>query len=175
LLRQGERLLIGDFGLKSVPVYLAISTLLLAGCSSGAGLLNGKETVPTAANVPVGNSLAMPPDLQLAPPNGTSDAYAPNGAVASAALAPAPPGVLTRKQAAAAATNASLYGGTPVAAAPSGDVFAQYGISRTKPDGTMKTPQELQKELSDAIRKKKQQANPNYGTAANIGAIFQDQ
>jgi hypothetical protein len=159
--------------LKSVSVYLAISTLLLAGCSSGAGLLNGKETVPTAASVPVGNSLAMPPDLQLAPPNGTSDAYAPNGAVASAAATPAAP--TTRKQAALAATNTSLYGGTPAAAAPPGDIFAQYGISRTKPDGTQKSQQQLNQELADAIRKKKQQTNPNYGTVSNIGAIFKDQ
>ena len=55
---------IGVYGLKNGIVLLAI--LALAGCSSGTGLLDSKSAVPSAARVPVGNSLAMPPDLQLA-------------------------------------------------------------------------------------------------------------
>jgi hypothetical protein len=152
---------------------LAVSVLLLAGCSGASSLLNGKDTVPSAANVPVGNNLALPPDLQLAPPSGTSDAYQPNGQVASAA--PAAPVAASLKLASAPTASSNLYGGTPVAAAPAGDVFDQYGISKINPDGTKKTPQQLHDELAAAILKKKQQANPKYGTFANIGAIFQDQ
>jgi hypothetical protein len=152
---------------------LSVSVLLLAGCSGASGLLNGKETVPSATNVPVGNSLALPPDLQLAPPSGTSDAYQPNGQVASAV--PAAPISPSRKLASASTASGNLYGGTPVTAAQAGDVFDQNGISKINPDGTKKTPLQLHDELEAAILKKKQQTNPSYGTVANIGAIFKDQ
>jgi len=161
------------FRLKSVLVFLSLSVLLLAGCSGASSLLNGKDTVPSAANVPVGNTLALPPDLQLAPPSGTSDAYQPNGPVALAA--PAAPVAASQKLASAPTASGNLYGGAPVAAVPPGDVFDQYGISKINPDGTKKTPLQLHDELEAAILKKKQQANPSYGTFANIGAIFKDQ
>ena len=133
--------------------------------------------MPSATSVPVGNNLALPPDLQLAPPSATSDAYQPNGPVASA-VPPAP--VASRAKLAAASTTGAggnLYGGTgtPVAAAPAGDIFDQYGISKFGPDGKKKSQQQLNEELTAAIRKKKQQTNPSYGTFANIGAIFKDQ
>ena len=135
--------------------------------------MSGKDTVPSAANVPVGNNLALPPDLQLAPPGATSDAYQPNGQVASA-VPPAPMSP-SRKLASASTASGNLYGGTPVAAAPAGDIYDQYGISKIKPDGTHKTPLQLRDELSAAMVKKRQQSNPKYGTFANIGAVFQEQ
>jgi hypothetical protein len=62
-----------------------------------------------------------------------------------------------------------------VAAAPvKRDIYAEYGVSKLKPDGTAKTPAELQTELKQAILKRKQQQNPGYGTIRNIGNIFSD-
>ena len=153
-------------------VSFGVAALLLAGCSGG-GLLSGKESVPRAANVPVGNNLALPPDLQLQPPSGTVDAYQPNGPVAPVN----PPPADTTKLASAPVGKASggFYGtpGTaPLANPPPQDIFAQYNISKTKPDGTLKTPVELNRELGAAIKKKRQEQNPNYGTIANIGSIF---
>jgi len=153
--------------IKTPYLLLALATLALGGCSAGAGLLDGKSGVPQASNVPVGNNLALPPDLQLAAPTATSDAYQPNGPVATAKP-------LKQMATTAAPTSGGLYGtaAASTAAAP-GDIFAQYGISKLNPDGTQKTQSQLADELNAAIRKRKQQQNPGYGTIANIGAIFQ--
>ena len=147
--------------------------LALAGCSGGMGLLDGKANVPVATGVPVGNSLAMPPDLQLATPGQTTDAYQPNGAVAPAAQPVSTKPV--KSKLATAAAPGTLYGDQAPAAAPPADIFAQYGISKFNPDGTQKTIPQMNEELRLAILKKKRETNPNYGTIANIGAIFQDQ
>ena len=142
---------------KVLTLVLIAPALLLAGCSTG--LLGGKSGVQQASNVPTGNSLTMPPDLQLRPPGQTTQAYQPN---------PAPAPQL-------ASTDSDIYGGGAAApAAPQGDIFAQYGISRTKPDGTPKKDWEMKAELKVAIRKKKQQTNPGYGTVFNVGGLFQD-
>jgi hypothetical protein len=150
-----------------VAVMLAV--LALAGCSNGSSLLNAKSNVPQANNVPVGNSLAMPPDLQLAVPNQTSENYEPNGPVVSdipdSTLA-APTTKPMKKMASAA----------PVAPIPvKQDLYDQYGISKLDADGKPKKPELLQAELKAAILKKKRETNPNYGTISNIGAIFDDQ
>ena len=81
----------------------------------------------------------------------------------------------SRKLASASVASGNLYGGTPVATAPAGDIYDQYGISKINPDGTHKTTLQLRDELSAAMLKKRQQTNPKYGTFANIGAIFKDQ
>ena len=138
-------------------------------------MLDPKSAVPQAASVPVGNSLVLPPDLQLAAPTGTVDAYQPNGAVASATPTAPVTAAPAMKVAATAPAAGSLYGGTATPAAPAGDIYAQYGISKTNPDGSQKSAQQLHDELSAAIVKKKQQTDPNYGTFANIGSIFKDQ
>ncbi len=141
------------------------------GCSSGMGLLTGK-VAPQASAVPVGNNLAMPPDLSLSAPDATTDAYQPNGYVAPAGQ-PAAPKQAPMKMASAAPVSGNLYGTAAAPAAPIGDVFDQAGISKTKPDGSKKTAAELNKELSAYYMAKKKAANPSYGTAGNIGAIFQ--
>jgi hypothetical protein len=141
---------------------LVLAALSLGGCSVG-NLLGGGDAAPaTQVRVPVGNELALPPDLALRAPTQTTDAYEPNGPVAGAndvALAPARPAV-----------QRSVYGN----AAPPADVYAKYGISKTKADGTPKTAQQLQKELRAAYLAEKRRTNPNYGTILNIGEIFSD-
>ena len=148
----------------SKKLVLGCLGLALAGCSNGGSFLDSKSQVPSAANIQVGNSLALPPDLQLAVPNQTSDAYQSNGVVAGDADA-----IVSKplKQVASAA---------PIAPPPAKqDLYEQYGVSKTNPDGTPKKIDVLQGELKAAILKKKRETNPGYGTISNIGAIFQDQ
>ena len=145
---------------KSILVVLGLA---LAGCSTAGSLLDPKSQVPVAANVPTGNSLAMPPDLQLAVPTQTGDGYQSNGPVAAAPVAN--PGQPVKQLASTA----------PLTPPPvKQDIYAQYGISKTKSDGTPKELWKLQDELKAAILKKKRETNPGYGTITNIGAIFQD-
>lgn len=146
--------------------FAPLVAVSLAGCGSLLDSPNpNKLGGPSQVTVPAGNNLVLPPDLQLAAPgNGTAPGY-------DTAAEPPPP----KKSAALAKPvtgNDTLYGGG--SAAPQGDVFDQYGISKTKPDGTPKTQQELANELKAAILRKKRQKNPGYGTIANIGNIFSD-
>jgi hypothetical protein len=140
------------------PVAIAF---VLAGCSTG-GLLDNKVSATQAASVPVGNPLALPPDLALAAPGETTDAYVSNGPVDLGL--DEPPATQASTSARAAAPR--------VAPAPQEDVYAKYGISKLNPDGTEKTRPVLAKELKAAILAEKRQTNPNYGTIWNIGALF---
>lgn len=146
----------------TLPGVLALS-FVLGGCASS-GLLNsmGLGNSPAPQQTPevrTGNNLALPPDLQLRPPGAVTEDYQPN----QPTVAPV--------------ESASLdeVSTPPVAAAPvKRDIYAEYGISKLKPDGTAKTPDELKAELKVAILKRKQQQNPGYGTIRNIGAIFKE-
>ncbi len=149
--------------LSQVLLTTAVAAAL-AGCSSAANLLNGGSSpTPQAASIPVGNQLALPPDLSLATPRQTVDTYQPNGPVASVA-APAEGGELYSGNASAA--TAKRKGGTI------DEAFAYYNISKTKPDGSAKSTAELNEELKLAIKAEKRRQNPNYGTIFNIGEIF---
>ncbi len=142
---------------------LAMS-LVLAGCGASR-LLNGmglgnSNPAPQAPAVRSGNNLALPPDLQLRPPGTVTETYQPN---------PAPAAPVET-----ASAEEGLY--TPVAPAPvvKKDIYADYGISKTKPDGTPKPEYQLKAELKEAILKRKRETNPGYGTVRNIGNIFSD-
>ena len=124
----------------------------------------------------MGNPLVLPPDLQLASPTATSDAYQPNGGAAPQPVVSVKTKAKTRLASNTGAAGANLYGNAATPASKTApDIFEQYGISKVKADGTAKSPQQLRDELSAAILKKKRDKNPNYGTAANIGSIFKDQ
>ncbi|MCA0432888.1 MAG: hypothetical protein LCH46_06460 [Proteobacteria bacterium] len=149
------------------PVALLFAALLLAGCSGASNLLTGKSHVQQASNVPVGNSLTMPPDLSLAAPGQTTNTYAANP----------PPQPAPVQQMASAESD--VYGGGAAAsnsssAAPQQDVYARYGISMNKPDGTRKKDWELREELRKAVVAERRKNNPNYGTIMNIGELFKD-
>lgn len=142
---------------------LAMS-LALAGCGGASRLLGGmglgsSDPAPQAPAVRTGNNLALPPDLQLRPPGTVTETYQPN---------PPPAPVQT------ASAEEGLY--APVAPAPvvKKDIYAEYGISKTKPDGTPKLEADLKAELKQAIIKRKRETNPGYGTVRNIGNIFSD-
>jgi hypothetical protein len=152
----------GPCGMKLVCSLVALG-LILGGCSSSGVLsslgMGSSSPTPETNNIQVGNALAMPPDLRLrAPGTAPAPTYQPN-------VASAP-----------AESNALYSSGAPapLAAAPKQDIYAQYGISKVKPDGTAKSHDELQAELKVAILKKKQQQQPGYGTIRNIGNIFSD-
>jgi hypothetical protein len=120
----------------------------------------GPPPVPAQQQVRVGNNLSLPPDLQLAVPNQTSDAYVPNQgtgegdahdmAVAKANEPPPPP-----------------------VTAPS--VFAEYNIPIVDENGDPRPRAVLVKELKAAILARKKAKNPNYGTIKNIRNIFKDE
>ncbi len=137
---------------------------VLGGCSSS-GLLDkmGLRDSPTPQTpvIQTGNNLALPPDLQLRPPGTVSENYQPN-------TVPAAP-------VQSASLDEGLYSSPPAYQPPvKRDIYAEYGISRLKPDGTAKTDEDLKAELKLAMLKRKQQQNPNYGTIRNIGGIFSD-
>ena len=153
--------------MKTVWTFSGVLALgfVLGGCSSS-GFLNsmGLGNSPAPQQTPVvrtGNNLALPPDLQLRPPGAVTEDYQPN----QPPVAPVE----------SASLDQGLYSSPPVAPAPvKRDIYAEYGISKIKPDGTAKTPDELKAELKVAILKRKQQQNPGYGTIRNIGAIFKE-
>jgi hypothetical protein len=145
---------------------LAMS-LVLAGCGGASRLLGGmglgsSAPAPQAPVVRTGNNLALPPDLQLRPPGTATETYQP---------APATPAPVET-----ASLDDGTYAAAPVAPAPAvkKDIYAEYGISKTKPDGTPKLEADLKAELKQAIIKRKRETNPGYGTVRNIGAIFSD-
>ena len=143
---------------------LAMS-LVLAGCGASRLLggmgLGSSDPAPQAPAVRTGNNLALPPDLQLRPPGTVTETYQPN---------PPPAPVQTAR------AEEGLYAPVPATPAPlvRKDIYAEYGISKTKPDGTPKTDLELKAELKQAILKRKQETNPGYGTIRNLGSIFSD-
>ena len=139
----------------------------LSGCSAGANLLglNTQADVPQAINVPVGNSLALPPDLQLAAPTQTSDAYRPNGYVEPISQASSNTGPQTPQ---------NIYEYKEPTEVTS-DVFAKYGVSRFRPNGKLKTLTEMKVELRNRVFAKKRQANANYGTIGNLGRVISGQ
>jgi hypothetical protein len=145
-------------------VLLVLLPAALAGC----GQVGMSKLLGTSASTPgqagTSQDLAMPPDLQLqAPSTVQQPAYVP----------PAAPATTTTTAATTTTGSAptTLYGGTTAPANPP-DIYAQYGISKYRADGTLKSKGELSAELKQAMIAKKRQANPNYGTIWNVGNIF---
>ena len=143
---------------------LAMS-LVLAGCGTSrllGGMGLGSAPAPQAPAVQTGNNLALPPDLQLRPPGTAAEANNQINTV------PAQPAQVANVD----------DGVTPVApaapATPKRDIYAEYGISKLKPDGTPKLEADVKAELKQAIIKRKREQNPGYGTVRNIGNIFSD-
>ena len=137
-----------------------LAALALGGCSETkfADMMGAGKSSADESQVRTGNSLAMPPDLQLAPP-GTN-----------VAAAPLPPAGDTQ----AASIPAPADGAAVASTTAAPDIYAKYGISKTNPDGTEKPKGELWKELRAAQLAEKRQKNPNYGTIFNIGNVFTD-
>jgi hypothetical protein len=160
---------------------LALVAVLATGCSEtgfqdffGAGKYSPDET-----QVQQGNALAVPPDLALRPP---ADGEQP---VEQANQTPV---VFDQQQAAqqqpqqAAQQQPQQQVGQPqplqqqAATRPStvDELYAQYGISRYRADGTLKSQAELNEELRQKKLEMERAKNPNYGTIFNMGSIWSD-
>jgi hypothetical protein len=144
---------------------IVVLSLVVAGCSSNLLGGGGGSTGPVAEpNIPVGNQLALPPDLALKAPGPTSPTYKSNASLA--------------------ATDNAVYSddinSAPInreAALPKGtsqDPYEKYGISKVNADGTPKSESKLREELRQAVLAEKRKTNPNYGTVRNIGELFRD-
>lgn len=161
---------------------LVLAAVFVQGCGSTARIadsLGVSKSSPDESQIRTTQSLAMPPDLQLRAPTGeVVEEDGQPASVANTSVAAAPPADATASASAsdtaytAPATSPSA-GTQPVSTTPV-DVYAKYGISRTKPDGTPKTEQELFAELRAAKIAEKRRSNPNYGTIFNIGELFKD-
>jgi hypothetical protein len=175
--------------------------VLVAGCSelSVQDVFGASKDAPDESQVRTNQALTMPPDLSLkAPGTGTppppppqpvrvasSAVQPPNyGAVApettTASLTPAAPvtaaaPVAPAKPGAAPAPAATAPGAAPATAAADQDIYARYGISRTRPDGTPKKASELRDELRQKYIEMQRAKNPNYGTVLNMGNVWSDQ
>ena len=158
------------------------AALILAGCSSASSMLNSKSNLPHAELVPVGNNLALPPDLQLAQPGRTYSGYQSNGYVqpiaqpvehpASQAAGFIDPQAPVGQQRVADLGPQNIYDNQVVNQAFPGDYYAKYGISRFKKNGKLKTLDELKKELAAVVLAKKREQNPAYGTVGNFGNMI---
>ena len=147
----------------------AAAALAVAGCSSASSLLNGngfKNDAPDERQVSVGQSLAMPPDLNLPAPANSGEAD--NDPPQSRAAVSPEPGIED------VGVDPDVAG-APLATAPAqDDIYSRYGIATVKADGTAKSQDELLAELRAAQLAEKKRKNPNYGTIRNIGNIFKD-
>ena len=54
------------------------------------------------------------------------------------------------------------------------DIYAKWGVSRYRPDGTEKSQPELNEELRQKNIAMERAKNPNYGTIFNMGSIWTD-
>lgn len=170
---------------------LAILAPVFAGCSSQTESLNSMigldKDVPDERLVRTHQTLATPPDLQLRPPpaetkeTGTrnplsqnantavrSSSSPPNNTYAPAEPAYTPPDANNIPAANAPPVNTQVA----TAPVPSNDVYAKYGISRTNPDGTEKSQEQLIEALRAKQKQMEQSKNANYGTVFNIGNLF---
>ena len=173
---------------------------MLSGCGNSVSeALNDtfgfSKDVPDERLVRTHQTLAVPPDLQLRPPApGETVTGTLNPAAQQAANQPAyatPPGAIGTQAVPPAGTQQAAYGQPAVAgqppayqpapgaaplppAQPTGDIYAQHGISKTHPDGKEKSHEELMKELREVSKKRKQAKNPNYGTIWNFPNLFSD-
>ena len=146
--------------------FLAILAfpLLLSACTEtkfldtiGAGKSSPDETV-----IQPNRQLSMPPDLNLPAPADADMNIAVSAPMAPAATAPA-----------TAQDTSPIVPGTNMTFDQQQDqLYAKYGVSKLKADGTAKTFDELQAELRKAVEAEKKAANPKYGTIWNIGELF---
>lgn len=125
-----------------------------------------------AATPPV--SAAPPAGSYAAPPAATQGAYGTYGAAPAPApqaglqQPPQPPKSRYPANYVAGANDITLKQKKPITQA----TYAEYGISPTRPDGTPKTQAEMNDELAAAMKKRKLQQNPRYGTIFNMGNVF---
>lgn len=154
---------ITKFAILALPMALAACTETQFLDTLGAGKVTPDETT-----VKPNPQLTMPPDLSLRAP-AAGDAQTPVAAPAAPAQAPVQQAAATPADPAAPSPTNPVVPGTNLTAQQQLDaLYVKYGISKTKPDGTAKTFEELQEELRQAVLAEKKKQNPNYGTIWNL-------
>ncbi len=183
---------------------LALVSVMLAGCSEtnfqdwfGAG-----KYIPDENQVHQGQVLAAPPDLQLHPPGDAQQPVRPVAQAPQPVEAAPPPYQQNAQSNAPLYEPQKVYQPAPkqpqpayqqpqpqpqqVSQAPqtqtpqqlqpqaANDPYAKWGVSRYKADGTLKTPAELNAEMSKKKLEIERQKNPNYGTIFNLGSVWTD-
>ncbi len=162
--------------LTSVAALAAIA-ILAQGCGSSsrmADMIGVSKSAPDETQIRTTQSLSMPPDLSLPPPAAevaeedgqlatvSTGARAAPPSDATAAAAPSDTGI-DDTAIADPAPAPQAPSQTAAAAAPSTDPmdpYTPYGISKTKPDGTPKTQEELFSETPCCTARGKAQGQP---------------
>ena len=168
---------------------ICVTGMLVTGCGASDAISDfagfGKYS-PDETQVSTNQSLTMPPDLQLRPPSEGQPANAPaqQAFTPSQPVTTAPPqyGTVDSNQTYDASQSSQQVASVPTQpqqTAPATttetqDVYAKYGISKYRPDGTEKSKGELNNELREAAKKQKQAQNPNYGTIFNLPNVWSD-
>lgn len=158
---------------------------VLAGCSETKvqNLLGSNKASTDEEQVPVGQTLSMPPDLELRPPAGGGDTSEtkvaaqspPPAEPADVEAAPADVEPVPVEQSTQTAMATPQQPPAQAAAQPpKQDIYERYGISKVNEDGTPKTEKQLRMALREAQLAEKRKTNPKYGTIWNIGNVFSD-
>ena len=172
---------------------LLAASVVLAGCSETGfqDFFDSGKFSPDETKVRSNQALTTPPDLQLRPPSGAA-APPPNQVVTGqqpvttqppqygaappasqqAYAQPQQPG--TQPQQPAYPQTTTPQAGAQPARPPVTDPYARYGISKTRPDGTLKSQNELLAELRAKKLELERKKNPNYGTIFNLPNVWKD-
>lgn len=163
---------------------LMLAGVVVAGCSEtgfqdffGAGKYSPDET-----QVQQGQALSVPPDLQLRPPDNAEQpvqqVYQPPQPVQQqqAFQTPQPLQQPVEQPAQQQVQQQPQPLQQQVATKPQtiDELYAQYGISRYRADGTLKPQADLNEELRQKKLEMEKAKNPNYGTIFNLGSIWSD-
>ena len=156
---------------------------LVAGCSETGfqDFIGAGKYTPDETQVAVNQPLSVPPDLQLRPPSDAPQQVASAPASieqpASGDLQqPQDLGLAPQDQPSAPPAQAQAQP-QPLQQANAGqpqDIYAQWGVSRYRPDGTEKSQLELNEEMRRKRDEAKRQQDPNYGTIWNLGSVWSD-
>ena len=160
----------------------------VSGCGGGlSDSLGFGKYSPDETQVKTNQALTLPPDLQLrapgqgqAPQAPVQQAFAPNQPVNTTppqygTVAPSQPYSASQPVYQQTATApAQVQGVNPPAATQQQDIYAKWGISKYRADGTEKSKGELNNELRKVSVKQKQAQNPNYGSIFNLPNVWSD-
>ncbi len=158
---------------RRLALGIILSTVVLApGCSGVSETLGLAKNSPDENVVPTSRPLAVPPDYALNPPAAPGTVNNHNIPNPAPLPGPAPAAAPTQTVASNAQTitpsvNQSESGTTP-AAAPKADPNTIGGISKTNPDGSLKSDKQIREELRKKRLEKKRAENPDYGTWQNL-------
>lgn len=157
-------------------ILLVLPLLAAAGCTETKFLdtIGAGKSSPDETAIQPNRQLVMPPDLNLrAPANADQEVAAKTAG--EMPTDPAAPAGLVSAEPQQGQDNSPIVPGTNMTFQQQQDqIYAKYGISKVKPDGTPKTLEELSEEVRVAAVEEKRRANPKYGTFWNWAELFKE-